>query len=190
MKLLKYKAATLIVALGLALLACQSKPNQTTSVDYSTQESIYQGEDSILVGKHTRKQLESAPYKEWFDANYQGYQTNQKVISELEPLLKGVTIKVFMGTWCSDSQQHVPAFFKIMDRADYKYTDFELYSMTEDKMTPQDFEQNLNITQVPTFIIYKDGKELNRLVEYPLTSIEQDLLEILQGKGYKNPYAL
>lgn len=195
MKLLKYhiKTAAVLITLGLAFMACQSsssKTNSESTVDYTTKASMYEAADSILVGKHTRKQLEQTPYKEWFETNYKEYEIDKEVVSELEPLLDGVSVKVFMGTWCGDSQYHVPAFFKIMDQAGYKYTDFELYSMTEDKVTPQDFEQGLNITQVPTFIIYKDGKEVNRIVEYPLSSIEKDLLDIMQEKGYKNPYAL
>lgn len=187
------KITAVIITVGLGLVACETKaknPDSTMQVNFNKQASIYEGDDSILVGKHQRKQLEIAPYNQWFDANYKEYQTDSEVVSELEPLLDGVSVKVFMGTWCSDSQHNVPAFFKIMDQAGYEYTDFELYSMTEDKITPENFEEGLDIKQVPTFIIYKDGKEVNRIVEYPITSIEKDLLDILKNKGYKNPYAL
>lgn len=187
------KITALIVVLGLGFMACQTNGNKSESdqnSDFSKQASIDQGEDSILVGKHSRKDLEIAPYKQWFDANYEDYQVDAAVLSELEPLLDGVTVKVFMGTWCSDSQHNVPAFFKIMDQANYDYNNFQLYSMTEDKVTPENYEEGLNVKQVPTFIIYKDGKELNRIVEYPLVSVEKDLLDILQNNGYKNPYAL
>lgn len=187
------KISALIVVLGLGFMACQTNGKKSESdqnSDFSKQASIDEGEDSILVGMHSRKELEIAPYKQWFDANYEDYQVDAAVLSELEPLLDGVTVKVFMGTWCSDSQHNVPAFFKIMDQTNYNYNNFELYSMTEDKVTPEHYEEGLNVKQVPTFIIYKDGKELNRIVEYPIVSIEKDLLDILQKKGYKNPYAL
>lgn len=187
------KMTALMLVLGLGFISCQTKAKNSAAAkhyDFSKQASIYEGEDSILVGLHSRKELEIAPYKQWFDENYQDYKINDSLLSELKPLLDGITVKVFMGTWCSDSQYHVPSFFKIMDKADYSYEDFELYSMTEDKVTPENFEQGLNVKQVPTFIIYKDGKELNRIVEYPIVSLEKDLLDILQNKDYKNPYAL
>lgn len=184
------RTVVFIITLGFGLMACQSGTAKQSQLDYTKQASVDQGEDSILVGKHSRKELEVAPYKQWFDANYKAYQTDAEVVSQLEPLLEDITVKVFMGTWCSDSQHNVPAFFKIMDQAGYAYNDFELYSMTEEKVTPENFEAGLNVINVPTIIIYKDGKEINRLVEYPINSVEKDLLDILQGKDYKNPYAL
>jgi len=186
------KLTVFIMVLGMGFMACQTndKKSADQNSSFTKHASIDDGEDSILVGRHYRKELEIAPYKQWFDANYQEYKVDTTVITELEPLLDGVTVKVFMGTWCSDSQHNVPAFFKIMDQAGYHYKDFELYSMTEDKKTPENYEAELDIQQVPTFIIYKDGKEVNRMVEYPLASVEKDLLDILQNKGYKNPYAL
>src|SRR5690606_14574294 len=184
------RTVVFIITLGFGLMACQSGTAKQSQLDYTKQASVDQGEDSILVGKHSRKELEVAPYKQWFDANYKAYQTDSEVVSQLEPLLEDITVKVFMGTWCSDSQHNVPAFFKIMDQAGYAYNDFELYSMTEEKVTPENFEAGLNVINVPTIIIYKDGKEINRLVEYPINSVEKDLLDILQGKDYKNPYAL
>ncbi|WP_417358936.1 thioredoxin family protein [Galbibacter sp.] len=195
MKLLKgqitpLRTTILIIALGFGLMACQSGASKSNKLDYTKQASVDQDKDSILVGKHSRKQLEQAPYNQWFDANYKEYQANAEVVAELEPLLDGITVKIFMGTWCSDSQHNVPAFFKIMDQAGYEYNDFELYSMTEQKVTPENFEEGLDVINVPTIIIYKDDKEVNRLVEYPINSIEKDLLDILQGKDYKNPYAL
>lgn len=184
------RTVVFIITLGFGLMACQSGTAKQSQLDYTKQASVDQGEDSILVGKHSRKELEVAPYKQWFDANYKAYQTDAEVVSQLEPLLEDITVKVFMGTWCSDSQHNVPAFFKIMDQAGYAYNDFELYSMTEEKVTPENFEAGHDVINVPTIIIYKDGKEINRLVEYPINSVEKDLLDILQGKDYKNPYAL
>ena len=42
----------------------------------------------------------------------------------------------------------------------------------------------LDIQSVPTFIVYdKKGKELGRIVEHPKTTLEGDLLAILQKKS-------
>ena len=38
-------------------------------------------------------------------------------------------------------------------------------------------------------IFFKDNKELNRIVEFPIQTLEQDMLEILKGNPYKNAYA-
>jgi hypothetical protein len=60
--------------------------------------------------------------------------------------------------------------------------------MTREKNTPQNYEEGLGITNVPTFIFYKDGKELNRIVEFPIEDLESDMLKILQGEPYKHAY--
>jgi hypothetical protein len=46
----------------------------------------------------------------------------------------------------------------------------------------------LNIFKVPTFIFYKDGKEIGRYVEYARVSLEKDILKIVSGLPYKHSY--
>ena len=52
----------------------------------------------------------------------------------------------------------------------------------------EEFEKGLNITNVPTFIFYKNGKEVNRIVESPRVSLEQDMIDIINGNNYKHIY--
>ena len=39
----------------------------------------------------------------------------------------------------------------------------------------------LEIQRVPTFIIYKNNIEAGRIIENPVTSLEQDMVNILGG---------
>ena len=94
-----------------------------------------------------------------------------------------------MGTWCSDSRRDSPAFFKLMDFLKIKDQKLELIAMTLEKNTPDSLEKGLEIYNIPTFIFKKDGKEINRIVEFPIETIEKDILNILSGKDYKNAYA-
>ena len=63
-----------------------------------------------------------------------------------------------------------------------------LPSPQEEKNTNENYEKGLNIINVPTLIFYKNGKEINRFVEFPNISLAKDLEQIIQGKPYKNPY--
>jgi tetratricopeptide (TPR) repeat protein len=54
------------------------------------------------------------------------------------------------------------------------------------KQSPTGEEKGLNIHRVPTFIFYKDGKEVNRIVESPKTTFEHDLKAIIDGKYTSN----
>ena len=93
-----------------------------------------------------------------------------------------------MGTWCSDSRENVPAFFKLMDHIKFRKRNIQLIGLDVDKKNPNQDEIKYNIINVPTFIFFKDGKEINRIVELTIESIEKDILKILDGTGYQNAY--
>ena len=79
-------------------------------------------------------------------------------------------------------------FFKIMDKLNIGNDKIEMIGMTLEKTTPDSLELNQNIINVPTFIFKRDGKEINRIVEFPIETIEKDILEILTTNNYQNPY--
>jgi len=56
------------------------------------------------------------------------------------------------------------------------------------KQSPQHEEKGLGIFRVPTFIIYKNGVEVNRINEYPVNSLEKDLLIIISNQTYTPNY--
>jgi tetratricopeptide (TPR) repeat protein len=58
------------------------------------------------------------------------------------------------------------------------------------KQSPQHEEAGLNIHRVPTIIVYKNGKELQRIVESPVESLEQDLLNITTKSHYNARFEL
>lgn len=144
---------------------------------------------TMLVGEKERTDLTQKPFDTWFNKNYESYQVDTEALKNLIPLLKGVTIKVFMGTWCGDSKRETPRFYKIMDAAKVKKRKITLITMNRSKKTPDKFEEGLNITNVPTFIFYKNGEEINRIVEYPIETLEKDMIALLSGKAYKHAYA-
>lgn len=144
---------------------------------------------SMLVGKTTETQLKLPPFSVWYQPNYEGYMVRDKEMETLKPLLNGLKIKVFMGTWCVDSQREVPHFYKIIDALGHSQENIDLIAMNRQKSTPENYEEGLNITNVPTFIFYRNGKEINRIVEYPMESLEVDMKQILTGTGYRHAYA-
>ena len=93
-----------------------------------------------------------------------------------------------MGTWCGDSQEQTPVFYKILDAADFNYKNLQMVSVDRSKKTPDNLQEGFNIIRVPTFIFYKKGKEIGRFVEYPRESVEADMLKIVSGAAYKHSY--
>lgn len=141
-----------------------------------------------LVGFANKESFNQAPYKTWFDQKYEAYTTDAATITEIKKELKGIKIKGFMGTWCGDSKRETPRFYKILEQANFNLNNLELVTVNRSKKTPDNLQEGLNILRVPTFIFYKNGKEIGRYVEYARESLEKDILKIVSGKTYKHSY--
>jgi len=141
-----------------------------------------------LIGFANKESFNQTPYSSWFNHNYKAYNTDTKTIEGLKKHLKGVTIKGFMGTWCGDSKRETPRFYKILEETNFNLKNLELITVNTSKRTPDNLQKGYNIIRVPTFIFYKDGKEIGRYVEHPRESLEKDMLKIVSGKSYKHSY--
>lgn len=143
---------------------------------------------TMLLGKEDRTALEQAPFNSWYNTNYEKYNVQTVHLAEIEKSLKGVTLTTFMGTWCGDSKREVPRMFKVLDEASFVKEHQELITVDRSKKNPKEFTTGNNIIRVPTFIFKKDGKEIGRIVERPVESLEEDMLKILNGEPYKHSY--
>lgn len=138
-----------------------------------------------LLGMSNRQGLLKAPFEEWFNKYYEAYQPNQNILEKNKSKLKDVQIVAFMGTWCGDSKREIPRFYKVLDQLNFKEDQLMLVNLDRKseayKQSPTGEEKGLNIHRVPTFIVYRDGEEIGRIVESPVTSLETDLVQILNG---------
>lgn len=129
---------------------------------------------------------------DWFNKNTDQYLTNNKVIDKLKPHINDYEIKAFFGTWCGDSKKYVPAFYKVLEEANYNMKNLHVYALDnregKRKQSPNHEEKGLDIHRVPTFIFYKNGKEVNRIVERPHFTLEDDMLKIFTTKKQGYPY--
>ncbi|EAR13996.1 hypothetical protein PI23P_05842 [Polaribacter irgensii 23-P] len=175
MKSMKY---ILLVLFTLTFSACNSQQKITTKKNNS----------GDLIGFANKASFNQAPYDTWFTENFDTYNPNETVILELREALKNVTIKGFIGTWCGDSKRETPHFYKILERANFNFENLTLVTVNRAKKTPDNLQQGLDIERVPTFIFFKNGKEMGRYVEYAITSLEEDMLKIVTDQVYKHAY--
>lgn len=160
------------------------------SKTYNKPQKAEKDASGNLVGYATKADFKQEPYgSEWFNDYYEYYETDKKTISALKPYMKDVTIKAFMGTWCGDSKREVPNFYKILDETGFNQNKLELVTVNRQKKA-NGLENGYNIIRVPTFIFYKNGKEIGRFVEHTVNGafLEQDMLKIVSGQGYKHAY--
>ena len=167
-----------LVTILIALSSCKIKQKVTSEKNRTID----------LIGFSERKSFNQEPYKGWFDENYKGYKSDSSSIASLKKEIKGITIKGFMGTWCGDSKREVPQFFKILDQIGFNTKDLELIAVNRNKKTRNNLQKGFNIKKVPTFIFFKQGKEIGRYVEYARESLEKDMLQIVSEKAYKHSY--
>ncbi|NND11112.1 MAG: hypothetical protein HKN96_07865 [Flavobacteriaceae bacterium] len=152
------------------------------------------GKTSFLLGIINKEGLTSTNYNSWFSKNYDDYQPEESVINELVKNLKDYDILLFMGTWCGDSKREVPRFYKILETANFPMEKLTAVALSNKagmyKKSPGHEEKGLNIHRVPTFIFFKDGKEVNRIVEEPVDNLEKDILEIITSNTYESNYQI
>ena len=167
--------------LPLLLGACKANPTHS-AIRVPDEESV------MLVGSASLDSLRTAPFVSWYDTNRDAYTPESESLDELKTLLKDVRIVLLMGTWCKDSRREVPRFTAILEAVKYPLDEVEVITVDRDKKTPENLEQGLELIQVPTFIFYKADRELGRIVEFPINTLEADMLAILSGQPYRHAY--
>jgi thiol-disulfide isomerase/thioredoxin len=147
---------------------------------FSIMAMAQQPTSTILTGKTDVQQLTDQAAYPWFTTNYQAYQTDKTVAVQLKKAMpKGATLIVFGGTWCSDTQNLLPKFYKALDDAGIDRKQVQLYLVDEKKTSPEGLEKQYNIVSVPTFVLMHKGTEVGRIVESVQKNIETDLLNLL-----------
>lgn len=133
----------------------------------------------ILTGWLTPKKIfEKVPE---YQSGMDSYQPGPAALDILKSYNSDVNIMVFFGTWCSDSQRDVPRFLKIMDLVQNSHLQYRLLGLDRSKRDSDGFAEKYQIELVPTFIVLQNDEEKGRIVETPMISIEQDLVEILSA---------
>lgn len=169
----------------LSLPTCQAQEINKKVVDSNGREK--------LLGIVNKDAFTNDSFATWFNPQYINYEVDKKTIKPVARKLKKYEITVFMGTWCGDSKREVPRFYKILEASNFPKEQFIMVTVDNTKenykKSPGGEEKGLNIIKVPTFIFYKEGKEVNRIVESPIESLEKDIALILDENKYTPRYS-
>lgn len=147
----------------------------------------------MILDKCTIDSLTVEPYSQWFNAGYESYKPNEATLAELKKQkMNDITIEAFFGSWCGDSKRELPRFLQILNTISFPEKRLTLIGVGSGdslyKQSPSHQEKGKGIFRVPTFIVYKNGVEINRITEYPVQSLEKDLLQILSNLPYTPNY--
>lgn len=137
----------------------------------------------ILVGSCTRVGLIGCEFAISYDQEYSNYKPDEQIINELKNKVMGVKCTLLLGTWCGDSKEQVPRFFKILDLLSNPIPDIKIIAVDRNKEAPEiNINEQYKIEKVPTFIFYRDSTEIGRIIETPIETLERDLLNIVNFK--------
>lgn len=133
----------------------------------------------VLFGYCDREGLKGEVFGPYYEQEYRTYEPSLDAIKELRKLPDDWTVVIVLGSWCSDSQREVPRFYRIFDEAGFKDSQLSMIAVDRNKEAGTIDLEALDIQLVPTFIFYKRGKEIGRIIETPNQSLENDMLMIL-----------
>jgi len=141
----------------------------------------------ILLGNISREDFDT-----YLPSWYAEYEPDPVTTSRIGDYLEDVSITCVFGSWCSDSRREIPRMWRILEMAGYPDLEIEYLGVGSSRFTPESgipekllrwsdrVKSYYDVQRVATFIIYRNGREIGRIIESPKDSLEQDLLEILQ----------
>lgn len=136
--------------------------------------------EKTFKGIISRQVLENDTSFHWYGEAQKIYTPGAAAVDVLQKNKDSVQLLVFMGTWCEDSHFVIPRLFKLTQAAGFPDDHITLIGVDRKKLTLSHLSEALGITNVPTIIVMKKGKEMGRVVEYGTSgSFDKDLTEIL-----------
>lgn len=142
------------------------QPQKTLSVHYEVQKD---GDKKMLNGVINRSLVENDTAFAWFKENSKYGNPDAAAVEAFKKNKNKFGIIAFGGTWCSDTKNLLPLFYKLADQSGYPEKNISLVAVDRAKHDIKNYSQKYGITNVPTFIVIYNGKELGRVVEYGKT---------------------
>jgi thiol-disulfide isomerase/thioredoxin len=173
------------VAIGFVLLvSCSaSKQNGVSKANFRV---IADTETKVLKGYINRSILESDTAFKWFAENMKYGAADTSAVEAFKANAANFSIVVFGGTWCHDTQNLLPVFYRLVDKSGYPDNKITLIAVDRAKTAPKDLQKLYSVTNVPTFIVMKNNKEVGRVVEYGKEGqIDKELGEIVRSEAAK-----
>ena len=152
----------------------------TNKINYTTTTN---GHEKILTGVINRSIIEADTSFPWFSTNYKYANPSTAAIATFKNKSKNFSLIVFGGTWCEDTQNLLPLFYKLIDKSEYPLKKLTLVGVDRNKKSGNELSTQYKIINVPTFIVInKKGEEVGRVVEYgKYNAIDKELAEIVSS---------
>lgn len=140
--------------------------------------------EKTFKGIISREVIQNDSSFKWYAENQKDYKPNAAAVEALKKNADSIQLLTFMGTWCEDSHNIIPKFYSLLDVAGFSKDRVTLIGVDRNKKTLSHLAEALNVKNVPTIIVLKNGKELGRVVEYGKYGMfDKELGEIINAVG-------
>ncbi|SHM58543.1 thioredoxin family protein [Chitinophaga sp. CF418] len=137
-----------------------------------------------LKGKIEMKTLMNDSAFAWFYTGVNGYQPNDNMLNYIKDNRGKFNVVAVVGTWEDQSRQLLPALYKIMILGGSPEEQVLTYGA--DEKLNSDAPQDYKVKQLPTFILFREGKEIGRVSGEVGESLESDMAKILLKANRKD----
>jgi thiol-disulfide isomerase/thioredoxin len=131
----------------------------------------------------TRAQLKT--YEPWQSLFAQApYSPDPAAVAAIKSGGQDLTVLMIMATWCPDSKRELPRYFAIMDAAGVADSTLTMVGVDRTKKDAEGLTEKWSITRVPTFVFFRKGQEIGRVVErVPAgTTLEAEIAKALAAR--------
>jgi thiol-disulfide isomerase/thioredoxin len=147
---------------------------------YTSTKDANHPDVTILNGIISKYALQNDSSFKWYTTNKNAYQPDTSVLNAMEAAKEQYQFVLFGGTWCEDTQFILPKFFKLQEQSGVADKNISFFAVDRSKKTIGNLTSAFKITNVPTIIVMKDGKEIGRVVEYGKTGKwDKELADLL-----------
>ena len=138
-------------------------------------------EVKVLRGFINKYLIQNDSSFQWYKANQRFYSPDSSTLSIFNKTKGKLQFVIFGGTWCEDTQFIVPQFFKLQEMSGIPDSMVTFFGVNREKKSLPNIAEAFGITNVPTIIVMKDGKELGRVIEYGKTGKwDKELADIIK----------
>ena len=134
----------------------------------------------LLRGKIAFDDIMNESTCSWFGKGADLYHPNQQAVDELHKIWPDYRFIVFAGTWCSDTKDMLPKFYKVLVEAGIDLHTVEMFGLNRSKEALNNETTLYSITRVPTIIVMHQFREVGRITENVEMSVEEDLVKIIR----------
>ena len=136
---------------------------------YEASQDEKHPEVKVVRGLVNKYLIQNDTAFKWYGPNQGGYNPDTATLNAMARAKGKYQLVIFGGTWCEDTQFILPKFFKLQEKSGFPDEAITMFGVNRAKNSLGNIAKAFNILLVPTIIVMKDGKEIDRVVEYGKT---------------------